>query len=68
MRLHLINPSNPLVSILRLKESRWNRYRVWQHRAPLISLVGNLSYRRNSRLDCRAYTEFRSQRGGLVTA
>jgi radical SAM superfamily enzyme YgiQ (UPF0313 family) len=30
MRLHLINPSNPLVDIVRLKESRWNRYRVWQ--------------------------------------
>jgi len=30
MRLHLINPSNPLVSIVRLEESRWNRYRVWQ--------------------------------------
>ncbi len=30
MRLYLINPSNPLVSITNLKESRWNRYRVWQ--------------------------------------
>jgi radical SAM superfamily enzyme YgiQ (UPF0313 family) len=30
MRLYLINPSNPLVSILRVKESRWNRYRVWK--------------------------------------
>ena len=27
MRLYLINPSNPLVSIVRVKESRWNRYR-----------------------------------------
>jgi len=30
MRLYLINPSNPLVSIVKLKESSWNRYRVWQ--------------------------------------
>jgi len=30
MRLDLINPSNPLVSIVRVKENRWNRYRVWK--------------------------------------
>jgi radical SAM superfamily enzyme YgiQ (UPF0313 family) len=29
-RLYLINPSNPLVSILNVEESRWNRYRVWK--------------------------------------
>jgi hypothetical protein len=36
MRLYLVNPSNPLVSILKVKESRWNRYRVWK---PLSLLV-----------------------------
>jgi radical SAM superfamily enzyme YgiQ (UPF0313 family) len=36
MRLYLINPSNPLVSIVRIKESRWNRYRVWK---PLSLMV-----------------------------
>jgi hypothetical protein len=36
MRLYLINPSNPLVSIARVKESRWNRYRVWK---PLSLMV-----------------------------
>jgi radical SAM superfamily enzyme YgiQ (UPF0313 family) len=36
MRLYLINPSNPLVSIVKLKESRWNRYRVWK---PLSLMV-----------------------------
>ena len=36
MRLCLINPSNPLVSIVRVKESRWNRYRVWK---PLSLMV-----------------------------
>jgi radical SAM superfamily enzyme YgiQ (UPF0313 family) len=36
MQLCLINPSNPLVSITRIKESRWNRYRVWK---PLSLMV-----------------------------
>ncbi len=36
MRLCLINPCNPLVSILKVKESRWNRYRVWK---PLSLMV-----------------------------
>lgn len=30
MRLYLINPCNPLVSITHVKESRWNKYRVWK--------------------------------------
>jgi radical SAM superfamily enzyme YgiQ (UPF0313 family) len=30
MKLYLINPSNPLVSLVHVKESRWNRYRVWK--------------------------------------
>jgi len=36
MRLYLINPSNPLVSIVNVKEGRWNRYRVWK---PLSLMV-----------------------------
>jgi len=36
MRLYLINPTNPLVSIVRVRESRWNRYRVWK---PLSLMV-----------------------------
>ncbi|MCB4757257.1 MAG: B12-binding domain-containing radical SAM protein [Elusimicrobia bacterium] len=36
MRLLLINPSNPLVSMVQPKESRWQRYRVWK---PLGLLV-----------------------------
>ena len=36
MRLHLINPNNPLVSMANVKESRWNRYRIWK---PLGLLV-----------------------------
>ena len=36
MRLYLINPSNPLVSITKAKENRWYRYIVWK---PLGLLV-----------------------------
>jgi radical SAM superfamily enzyme YgiQ (UPF0313 family) len=36
MRLYLINPSNPLVSIVKVKESRCNRFRVWK---PLSLMV-----------------------------
>lgn len=36
MRLYLINPFNPLVSLLNVKDSRWNRYRLWK---PLGLLV-----------------------------
>ncbi|MHC4639557.1 MAG: B12-binding domain-containing radical SAM protein, partial [Planctomycetota bacterium] len=36
MRLYLINPCNPLVNIVKVRESRWNRYRVWK---PLSLMV-----------------------------
>ncbi|HOD80184.1 MAG: Ribosomal protein S12 methylthiotransferase RimO [Planctomycetes bacterium ADurb.Bin126] len=36
MRLYLINPNNPLVSLTNVKDSHWNRYRVWK---PLGLLV-----------------------------
>jgi len=36
MRLYLINPSNQLVSIVKVKQSRWNRFRVWK---PLSLMV-----------------------------
>jgi radical SAM superfamily enzyme YgiQ (UPF0313 family) len=36
MRLYLINPFNPLVSLAKVKESRWNRYRIWK---PLSLMV-----------------------------
>ncbi len=36
MRLYLINPSNPIVSIVNTKKSRWNQYRVWK---PLSLMV-----------------------------
>jgi radical SAM superfamily enzyme YgiQ (UPF0313 family) len=30
MRLYLINPSNPLATVVRVKQNRWNRFRVWK--------------------------------------
>ena len=36
LRLLLINPSNPLVSMAKTSGSRWNRYRVWK---PLSLMV-----------------------------
>ena len=36
MRLYLINPSNPLVSIVKVKQGHWNRYCVWK---PLSLMV-----------------------------
>jgi hypothetical protein len=36
MRLYLINPSNPLVSIVKVKESRWNRFRVWKPHSLMV--------------------------------
>jgi radical SAM superfamily enzyme YgiQ (UPF0313 family) len=36
---------------------------LWQGRKPMISLVGNFSYRNNLRLNRRAYTDFKRQRG-----
>ncbi len=39
MRLYLVNPSNPLINIVKVKESRWNRYRVWKPLS-LVVLAG----------------------------
>lgn len=36
MQLYLINPSNPLISSVNVRQSRWNRYRVWK---PLSLMV-----------------------------
>ncbi len=36
MRLYLINPSNPLLNTINVKNSYWNRYRVWK---PLSLMV-----------------------------
>jgi radical SAM superfamily enzyme YgiQ (UPF0313 family) len=36
---------------------------LWRRRQPLISLVGNLSYRSNIQVDRRAYADFQRQHG-----
>ncbi len=36
---------------------------LWQRREPLISLVGNFSYRSNTLLDRKAYADFKCQHG-----
>jgi hypothetical protein len=36
MRLYLINPCNPLAGMVKVEQSRWNRYTVWK---PLGLLV-----------------------------
>jgi radical SAM superfamily enzyme YgiQ (UPF0313 family) len=41
---------------------------LWQRRKPLISLVGNLSFRGNLRVSCKAYADFKRQRGNLHDA
>jgi radical SAM superfamily enzyme YgiQ (UPF0313 family) len=43
-------------SLPRLLRRVWGS--LWQRRKPLVSLVGNLSYRNNSRVDCRTYADF----------
>jgi radical SAM superfamily enzyme YgiQ (UPF0313 family) len=41
---------------------------LWRPRKLLASLVSNLSYRRNLRADCKAYADFKRQRGNLHDA
>jgi hypothetical protein len=36
---------------------------LWQRRQPFITLVGNLSYRNNLRLNCKAYADFKRYSG-----
>jgi radical SAM superfamily enzyme YgiQ (UPF0313 family) len=44
-------------SLARILRRAWNSF--WHRRHPLISLVGNLSYRSNIRVDCKAYADFK---------
>jgi radical SAM superfamily enzyme YgiQ (UPF0313 family) len=46
-------------SLARILRRTWSS--LWRRHAPLISLVGNLSYRNNFRRDCRAYAAFQRQ-------
>jgi radical SAM superfamily enzyme YgiQ (UPF0313 family) len=44
-------------SMPRILRRVWSN--LWQRRKPLISLVGNLSYRRNLQLNRKAYADFK---------
>jgi hypothetical protein len=44
-------------SMLRIARRVWSN--LWQYRKPLIALVGNLSYRSNLRLNCKAYADLK---------
>jgi radical SAM superfamily enzyme YgiQ (UPF0313 family) len=51
-------------SMPRILRRVWGNF--WRQREPLIALVGNLSYRRNLRLNCRAYADFKRQQVTMV--
>jgi len=48
-------------SMPRILRRVWSSF--WRRCHPLISLVGNLSYRNNFGLDCQAYADFKRQQG-----
>jgi radical SAM superfamily enzyme YgiQ (UPF0313 family) len=60
----MIDCNAAFYSLPRILRRVWRS--VWHRRKPLISLIGNLSYRRNSLLDCKAYAEFIRRRGVSV--
>jgi radical SAM superfamily enzyme YgiQ (UPF0313 family) len=53
--------SRNFYSMPRILRRVWSSF--WQRRKPLISLVGNLSYRSNIRVDDKAYADFARQHG-----
>jgi len=52
----MISCDGDFYSMSRIMRRVWRN--LWQRRKPLISLIGNLSYRTNSRLDRKAYEAF----------
>jgi len=57
----MISCDRDFYSMPRIVRRVWGN--LWQRRKPLISLVGNFSYRNNLRLNRRAYADFKRQRG-----
>jgi hypothetical protein len=57
----MISCDQHLYSMPRILRRVWGN--VWRRRMPLITLVANLSYRGNSRLDRKAYADFKRQQG-----
>jgi radical SAM superfamily enzyme YgiQ (UPF0313 family) len=56
----MLSCSRTFYSMPRVLRRVWAN--LWQRRAPLISLVANLSYRRNYRLEGNTYADFERQR------
>lgn len=57
----MVSCDRTFYSMPRILRRMWGS--LWQRRQPLITLVGNLSFRKNLRLNCKAYADFRRQRG-----
>ncbi|GAF92880.1 unnamed protein product, partial [marine sediment metagenome] len=57
----MISCDRDFYSMQRILRRVWSS--LWQRRKPLISLVGNLSYRSNLRLNCKAYADFKRYSG-----
>ena len=55
----MISCNRDFYALPRILRRVWSS--LWRWRKPLISLVGNLSYRSNSRTDCKTYADFRIQ-------
>jgi len=53
----MISCDRDFYSIPHIARRVWGN--LWQYRKPLITLVGNLTYRSNLRLHCKAYTDFK---------
>jgi radical SAM superfamily enzyme YgiQ (UPF0313 family) len=60
----MISCNRNFYSLPRILRRVWGSVR--QRRRPLINLVGNLSFKRNFRLDCQAYVDFKRQRGNRL--
>ena len=54
----MISCNHDFYSMQRILRRVWSS--LWQWRKPRISLVGNLSYRNNLRLNLKAYADFKS--------
>jgi radical SAM superfamily enzyme YgiQ (UPF0313 family) len=57
----MISCDRAFYSMPRILRRVWSN--LWRRRRPLITLVSNLSYRSNLRLNCKAYADLKCQQG-----
>ena len=57
----MISCNRRFYSMPRILRRVWGN--LWRRRRPLVTLVGNFSYRDNSELDCTVYVDFKRQQG-----